>query len=74
MLKRVAFVLGGAFLLFANNGGGEPGTIVGFYPNMSSQAIGYNASKALLAGLAIWLIYRGLRPAALKQKSTGVPN
>jgi hypothetical protein len=62
ILGRVALVVGGGFLLLANNGGGGEGTVLGFYPPDNAQRLGYNLSKVLIAALALWIIYRGIRP------------
>lgn len=61
ILKRVFMVGFGALLLIANSQG-EAGTFVGLYPPTSSQRIGFDAAHLALAALAIWAMYRGIRP------------
>ena len=55
-------VVFGLFLLVANAMGGADGTFLGFYPPASSQMIGFNIAKLAIAALALWCIYRGVRP------------
>lgn len=62
IIRRIALVVGGLFLLVANNSGGGDGTFLGFYPLASSEMVGYNISKLAIAALALWIIYRGVRP------------
>lgn len=62
MAWRIALVLGGAFLLVANSSGGAEGTFLGFYPLTNAETMGFNLSKFAIAGLALWFIYRGIRP------------
>jgi len=59
---RIALVLGGVFLLVANSSGGGEGTFLGFYPLTNAESIGFNLSKFAIAVLALWFIYRGIRP------------
>lgn len=58
-------------MLLANNGGGEPGTFLGLYPPTSAGTIGYDLSKLVIAGVALWTIYRAIRPGTAKQGSHG---
>jgi hypothetical protein len=60
ILWRIALIVGGVFLLVANSMGDD--TFLGFYPPTSASAIGFDISKALIAWLALWFIYRGIRP------------
>ncbi len=69
MLKRALLVIGGLFVLYANNGEGPPGTALGFYPPVSSGTIGFDLAKAAIAGVALWAIYRGIRPRASKPQA-----
>jgi hypothetical protein len=62
ILWRVALVGGGAFLLVANSMGGGEGTLLGFYPPATAEMIGFDISKIAIAALALWFIYRGIRP------------
>lgn len=68
---RVLSVLCGAFLLLANNGAGDEGTVLGFYPPDSSQRIGFDIAKLAIAALALWMIARGfgLVPRARDRKT-----
>ena len=59
LVKRALIVLGGALLLYANNGMGPDGTFLGFYPFDSGERLGYNLSKAAIMILALWIIARG---------------
>lgn len=58
---RIARILGGVFLAFANSSG-EDGTFLGFLPPDSPGRIGWDIAKLLLYWLAGWLIYRAVWP------------
>lgn len=62
VLWRIALIVGGAFLLLANSLGGEDGTFLALYPPASAERIGFDVAKLAVAALALWLIYRGIRP------------
>jgi hypothetical protein len=50
-------------LILFVNAQGPDGTVLGFYPpTASAQAFGFDLAKGTIAALAVWLIYRGIRP------------
>jgi hypothetical protein len=63
MLFRIARVVGGVLLLFVNFSAPEEGRAA-LSPANPGEAVGFYFVKALIAALALWLIYRGLKPAA----------
>lgn len=62
MIKRIALVLGGLFILFGNSSGGADGTLLGFYLPNTPQRIGFDLAKGAIAAVALYAIYRGIRP------------
>ncbi len=58
-LNRVAGIVVGALLLYANANGG---TFLGFYAPTNGQAVGFDLAKLAIYALAVWAIYRGIRP------------
>jgi hypothetical protein len=69
ILKRVFMVGVGALLLVANSEG-EAGTFLGMYPPTNAERAGFDAAKIALAALALWAIYRGIRPKTPKPAQT----
>jgi len=61
LLIRGGLLAFGAFVLFANVQGPE-GTVLGFYPPISAQMIGYDLTHLAVIALAGWMIYRGIWP------------
>lgn len=50
------------FLAIANSTGGEEGTFLGFYPPDKGERLGFDMAKVGILALAIWFVYRGIRP------------
>ena len=61
VLCRLGFVLVGAVVLIANNSGAAPGTVLGFVPPVTGEAIGFDFAKLVIAGFGLYCVYRGIR-------------
>ena len=63
LIGRLLWVVLGVGLLFSALAGGGENTLLGFVPPINGEAMGADLFVALLAALAIWLIYHGVRPS-----------
>jgi hypothetical protein len=62
LFVRLAVLAGGLFLFAANMMGESDGnTVLGLYPPNSGERIGYDLAKLAIGGLALWIMYRGVR-------------
>ena len=62
MKLRVAMIAIGIFLLMAGTIDDTLGIVLGLYPPDTAERVGFDLGKLALDALALWAIYRGIRP------------
>ena len=61
LLSRAVGIVVGVLLLMATTQDG-PGTFLGLYPPNTAQRIGYDLGRLAIDAVALWAIYKGIRP------------
>lgn len=69
MITRIAGIVAGVLVLLGSTMG-DSGTVLGLYMPDNAQRVGFDLSKLAIDALAIWAIYRGIRPKRKVQAQT----